>query len=117
MKNWNVYALSIATTAAVVYTLCAIFDALFPPYGLLAFLAPASPRPLAGSPRGYATGFVLFTLAGSRSAGSTVRPGDTGVAAKDGVFHRCDIGESQPRRERLVCTRIVFRAQTAECVR
>lgn len=34
MKNWNVYALSIATTAAVVYTLCAIFDALAPPYGL-----------------------------------------------------------------------------------
>ena len=64
MKDWNAYALSMATTAAVVYVLCAIFDALFPPYGLLAFLAPASPWPLVGSPLGYATSLILFTLAG-----------------------------------------------------
>jgi hypothetical protein len=64
MKNWNVYALSLATTAAVTYVLCAIFDALFPPYGLVALLAPASPWALAGSPAGYATGLILFTLAG-----------------------------------------------------
>jgi hypothetical protein len=64
MKNWNVYALSMATTGAVVYVLCVIFDALFPPYGLVALLAPASPWPLAGSPMGYATGFILFALAG-----------------------------------------------------
>jgi hypothetical protein len=64
MKIWNVCALSTATAAAVTYVLCAIFDALFPPYGLLAFLAPASPWPLAGSPLGYATGFISFTLAG-----------------------------------------------------
>lgn len=53
-----------STTGAVVYVLCVIFDALFPPYGLVALLAPASPWPLAGSPMGYATGFILFTLAG-----------------------------------------------------
>ena len=64
MKNWNVYALSLATTAAVVYVPCAIFDALFPPYGFLALLAPASPWPLAGSPLAYATGFIGFTLGG-----------------------------------------------------
>ena len=64
MKNWNAYGLSMATTAAVVYVLCAVFDALFPPYGLLAFLAPASPWPLGDSPAGYAMGLILFTLAG-----------------------------------------------------
>lgn len=64
MRNWNVHALSMATTAVTVYVLCAIFDALFPPYGLLALVAPASPWPLAGGVTGYATGFTLFALAG-----------------------------------------------------
>jgi hypothetical protein len=64
MMSWNVHALSMASTAAAAYLLCAIFDALFAPYGLLALLAPASPWPLAGSPLGYATGLILFTLAG-----------------------------------------------------
>ena len=64
MKSWSAYAASMATTAAAVYILCAIFDALFPPYGLLAFLAPASPWPLVGSPLSYAASFVSFTLAG-----------------------------------------------------
>lgn len=40
-----------------------IFDALFPPFGLLAALAPASPWPISGSPLAYLTGFVLFTAA------------------------------------------------------
>ncbi len=64
MKSWSVHAFSLATTAAVAYVGCAIFDALFPPYGLLALLAPASPWPLAGGAAGYLIGFVTFTVAG-----------------------------------------------------
>ena len=64
MRNWNVYALTLATTAAVVYLSCAIFDALFPPYGLIQLLSKASPWPLYGSPVGFVTGFVTFTVAG-----------------------------------------------------
>lgn len=61
---WKTHAFSLATTLGVAYILCAIFDALFPPFGLLAGLAPASPWPLSGSPLAYLTGFVLFTTAG-----------------------------------------------------
>ena len=61
---WKVHAFSLATTLGVAYVLCAIFDALFPPFGLLAGLASASPWPISGSLPGFLTGFVLFTVAG-----------------------------------------------------
>lgn len=63
-SSWKIHAFAWATTAAVAYVLCAIFDALFPPYGLIALLAPASPWPLSGSPSGYVIGFVAFATAG-----------------------------------------------------
>lgn len=62
--NWKVTALSLATTFAVAYALCAIFDAVFPPFGLLTALAPASPWPIGGSPAGFAAGFVTAAAAG-----------------------------------------------------
>ena len=62
--SWKVHAFSLATTLSVAYVLCVIFDALFPPFGLLAALAPASPWPISGSPVAYLSGFVLFTAAG-----------------------------------------------------
>jgi len=62
--SWKVHAFSLATTLSVAYVLCAIFDALFPPFGALAGLASASPWPISGSPLAYLTGFVLFTAAG-----------------------------------------------------
>ena len=62
--SWKVHALSLTVTLGVAYTLCAIFDVLFPPFGLLAALAPASPLPISGSPLAYLTGFALFTVAG-----------------------------------------------------
>jgi hypothetical protein len=61
---WKVHAFSLATTVGVAYILCTIFDALFPPFGLLHALAPASPWPISGSPVGFLTGFVTFTVAG-----------------------------------------------------
>jgi hypothetical protein len=61
---WKVHAFSLATTLAVAYILCAIFDALFPPFGLLVVLAPVSPWPISGSPLAFLTGFVLFAAAG-----------------------------------------------------
>ena len=61
---WKVHAFSLATTLGVAYVSCAIFDALFPPFGLLAGLASASPWPISGNPLAYLTGFVLFTAAG-----------------------------------------------------
>ena len=61
---WKMHAFSLATTLGVAYILCAIFDALFPPFGLLAGLASASPWPISGSPLAFLTGFVLFTAAG-----------------------------------------------------
>ena len=62
--SWKVHALSLTMTLSVAYILCAIFDVLFPPFGLLAALAPASPLPISGSPLAYLTGFALFTVAG-----------------------------------------------------
>ena len=62
--SWKVHALSLTVTMSVAYALCAIFDVLFPPFGLLATLAPASPLPISGSPLAYLTGFALFTVAG-----------------------------------------------------
>jgi hypothetical protein len=61
---WKVPAFSLATTLAVVYIFCAIFDFLFPPFGLIAALAPASPWPISGSPVAFLTGFALFSGAG-----------------------------------------------------
>ena len=61
---WKVHAFSLATILGVAYILCAIFDVLFPTFGLLAALAPASPWPLYGSPMGFLTGFVMFIVAG-----------------------------------------------------
>ena len=62
--SWKVNALSMTVTMSVAYTLCAIFDVLFPPFGLLAALAPASPLPISGSFLAYLTGFALFNVAG-----------------------------------------------------
>jgi len=62
--SWKVHALSLTMTLSVAYILCAIFDVLFPPFGLLAALAPASPLPISGSPLAFLTGFALFTVAG-----------------------------------------------------
>ena len=61
---WKLHAFSLATTLGVAYILCAIFDVLFPPFGLLVLLAPVSPWPISGSPIGFLTGFVMFTAAG-----------------------------------------------------
>ena len=61
---WKVHAFSLATTVGVAYISCAIFDVLFPPFGLLATLAPAIPWPIAGSLVAFLTGFVLFTVSG-----------------------------------------------------
>lgn len=62
--HWKPYAFSLATTGAVIYVLCALFDALFPPYGLIAWLAPSSPWPLSGGPLGVLTGLTMFTAGG-----------------------------------------------------
>ena len=61
---WKVHAFSLATTLGVAYILCAIFDALFPPFGLLVVLAPVSPWPISGSPIAFLAGFALFTATG-----------------------------------------------------
>ena len=62
--SWKVNALSLATTLGAAYISCAIFDLLFPPFGLLAVLAPASPLPISGSPLGFLLGFAMFIVAG-----------------------------------------------------
>ena len=61
---WKVHAFSLATTLGVAYILCAIFDVLFPPYGVLVLLTPVSPWPISGSPIGFLVGFALFIAAG-----------------------------------------------------
>lgn len=61
---WKLHALTLSTTLGLVYILCAIFDALFPPFGLLARLAPASPWPISGSGLAYLSGFATFASAG-----------------------------------------------------
>ena len=62
--SWKVHALSLTVTMSIAYALCAIFEVMFPPFGLLAALAPASPLPISGSPLAYLTGFALFTVVG-----------------------------------------------------
>ena len=58
------HAFALATTTGLAYISCAIFDVLFPPFGMLVALAPHSPWPIYGSPLGFLTGFVMFTIAG-----------------------------------------------------
>ena len=55
---WKVHAFALATTTSVAYVLCALFDLLFPPFGMLAALAPSSPWPITGSPIGFLIGFA-----------------------------------------------------------
>ena len=66
MKNadWKINAFAMATTLGVAYVLCAIFDTLFPPYGLLRLLEPVSPWPIMGSAIGLAVGLAVFVSAG-----------------------------------------------------
>lgn len=66
MKNadWKINAFALATTLGVAYVLCAIYDTLFPPYGLLRLLEPVSPWPIMGSAKGLALGFVISVIAG-----------------------------------------------------
>ena len=66
MKNssWIIYAASLATTAGVVYLFCTIFDTLFPPFGLIRRLSPASPLPIGGSVTGFITGLAMFIVVG-----------------------------------------------------
>lgn len=61
---WKLHAFSLATTLGVAYIICAIFDTLFPPFGLFVLLAPVSPWPISGSPIAFLAGFALFTAAG-----------------------------------------------------
>lgn len=66
MKNadWKINAFALATTLGVAYVLCAIYDMLFPPYGLLRLLEPVSPWPIMGSATGLSVGLAVFVLAG-----------------------------------------------------
>jgi hypothetical protein len=63
-SEWKVQAFSLATTLGIAYALCAVFDSLFPPYGLLRLLEPVSPWPIMGSAMGLAAGFGMFVVAG-----------------------------------------------------
>ena len=63
-RPWKIPAFALATTFAVAYLFCAIFDVVFPPFGVIAAIAPASPWPLTGSPLAVLTGVALFTGAG-----------------------------------------------------
>ena len=60
----KVHALSLATTMAIAFVFCAIYDLLFPPYGLLTAMKSISPLPLSGSAIGFLTGLLFFTVAG-----------------------------------------------------
>jgi len=60
----KMHAFALATTTGLAYIACAIFDGLFPPFGMLRALAPHSPMPIYGSPLGYLTGFVMFIVVG-----------------------------------------------------
>ena len=64
MTDCKLHAFSLATTLGLAYVGCAIYDVLFPPFGLLVALAPHSPWPIFGTPIGYLTGFVTFVVAG-----------------------------------------------------
>ncbi len=63
-SNWKITAFSLAATFAAAYVLCATFDAVFPSFGLLAALGPASPWPIGGSLAGFAAGIATAVSAG-----------------------------------------------------
>ena len=63
-SDWKVCAFSLATVFALAYIACAVFDLLFPPYGMLKALGPISPWPLYGSPVGLVAGLMSFTVIG-----------------------------------------------------
>lgn len=63
-NDWKIRAFALATTSGVTYILCVIFDALFPPFGLVAAMSEISPFSLSGSPAGYLSGFALFVAVG-----------------------------------------------------
>lgn len=67
----KVHALSLATTMAIAFVFCAIYDLLFPPYGLLTAMKSISPLPLSGSAIGFLTGLLFFAVAGLRSVAYT----------------------------------------------
>jgi hypothetical protein len=62
--GWKVYGWALATTLAIAYIACAIFDAVFPPYGMLVAFGPHSPWPIYGSAVGVVSGLVTFLVAG-----------------------------------------------------
>jgi len=64
IKHWKICAWSLATTLGIAYIACAIFDAVFPPYGMLVAFAPHSPWPIYGSGVGLLAGLATFTIAG-----------------------------------------------------
>jgi hypothetical protein len=41
--SWKIHSLSLATTVGAFYIFCAIFDVLFPPFGLIAAVSAHSP--------------------------------------------------------------------------
>ena len=63
-NSTKLHAFSLASTSSVAYVFCAIFDALFPPYGFLVKLSSAAPFPIYGGLIGYLTGFLMFSVAG-----------------------------------------------------
>lgn len=63
-NDWKIRAFAFATTSGLAYVLCVIFDALFPPYGLVATMSRNSPFPLEGNPAGYLAGLALFVVTG-----------------------------------------------------
>jgi hypothetical protein len=60
----KLHGLSLGTTMGAVYIACAIFDALFPPYGFLVKLESATPWPIYGSLSGFLTGLIMFAVSG-----------------------------------------------------
>ena len=78
---WKVHSFSLASAAGVFYILCAIFDALFPPFGLIATVSAHSPSPLFGSPLGFLSEYVILPSADLCSARSMKSHGISG--AKD----------------------------------
>ena len=62
--DWKTSAFALATTLGIAYVLCAIYDALFPPYGLLRLLTPVSPVPIMGSAAGVVFGLAISVVTG-----------------------------------------------------
>lgn len=66
MKNtcWVAYGSALATTTAIAFVLCSIFDLVFKPYGLIRFIESATPWPISGDLLGFITGLFMFGFAG-----------------------------------------------------